>query len=89
MGRDGAASLAAGVFFDGTLQATAGDLNDDGAMDLVVGEPSRVTRGGVPVVVTDDRGKVSVFFSVAQKPNRQSLLLSNADATFQVGTTHR
>ena len=87
VGRDGAASLAAGVFFDGTLQATAGDLNDDGAMDLVVGEPSRVTRGGVPVVVTDDRGKVSVFFSVAQKPNRQSLLLSNADATFQVGTT--
>ena len=87
VGRDGAASLAAGVFFDGTLQATAGDLNDDGAMDLVVGEPSRVTRGGVPVVVTDDRGKVSVFFSVAQKPSRQSLLLSNADATFQVATT--
>jgi len=77
--RDGAAALQPGNVFTGPLQATAGDLNADGRMDLVIGEPQRELKVGGQVLDRNDEGRVHVFFSVADDRG-QTLVLSQADA---------
>jgi ELWxxDGT repeat protein/VCBS repeat-containing protein len=77
--RDGAAALQPGSEFVGPLQATAGDMNGDGRMDLVIGEPVRELAVGGQVLDRNDEGRVYVFFSAAESQG-QTLVLSQADA---------
>jgi len=79
--RDGAAALQPDSRFVGPLQATAGDMNADGRMDLVIGEPVRELAVGVGGQVLDrnEEGRVYVFFSAADDQG-QTRVLSQADA---------
>ena len=69
----------------GALQATAGDLNGDKKMDLIVSEPARVrlSNGTLQVLDYDLSGSVSVFFDAVDKISDGSRVLSlvNADST--------
>ncbi|MGB0579860.1 MAG: proprotein convertase P-domain-containing protein, partial [Limisphaerales bacterium] len=69
-----------GTAYEGQLEATAGDFNQDGKWDLVISEPSFVQKstlfgGGELQVNSDERGAVYLFFSLTDKGN--SLILGN------------
>ena len=61
------------------LQATGGDFNADGVMDLAVGEPSRDLKatGSTTVLDQDQRGTLWIFFSLAE--HGRALILTGAD----------
>ena len=67
--------------FNGSLDATAGDFNADGKMDLAVSEPSRIesATGSGTVLGQDNRGSLHVFFSVMERGG--VLTLSGADSS--------
>ncbi|KKL71189.1 hypothetical protein LCGC14_2097400, partial [marine sediment metagenome] len=74
--------LGNGLAMVGTLEATAGDFNGDGRIDLAVGEPLRVVENALEdVLLTDARGSLYVFFSVADQGSQ--LVLTDADVILQ------
>ncbi|MFV2068932.1 MAG: hypothetical protein ACC645_18355, partial [Pirellulales bacterium] len=76
--RDEETSLTPGISIHGALTATAGDLNGDGRMDLVVGQPSQsVENASGDVLNQDARGHVYVYWSIADRGS--ALLSSEAD----------
>jgi ELWxxDGT repeat protein len=79
--RDEAATLPPGAFFEGGLQATAGDYNADGRMDLVIGEPWRAMKLDSLEADRNDRGRVYIYFSAAEGNVRRAL--SEADVILE------
>ncbi len=70
------------VYLDGTLQALAGDYNNDGAMDLFLGEPTRIVKNALQSVLDEDRqGHLYAFWSIDEMASggSGSLLLSDAE----------
>ena len=66
----------------GALHATAGDLDGDQKMDLVVSEPARalLSDGTLQLLDYDLSGSVSVFFDAVEKASDGSRVLSIATA---------
>ncbi len=80
--RDAALTLSGGASLAGPLAATAGDFNDDGLVDLVVGNASSATvSAGGTTLETDDDGTLYVFLSgrTDSVPLAGELLLSQAN----------
>ena len=77
--RDARDNIPDGRTFNGVLNATAGDFDGDGRMDLVVGEPSRITTvtGTSTILDQDESGRLSVFFQVVGRGHL--LALTQAD----------
>jgi len=73
--------ITAGTRYDGVLTATAGDLDGDGRMDLVVTETTRTIKsvGTGGVLQQDDRGALWVFNAVAG--DGRQIFLTDADAS--------
>ena len=68
----------------GTLQATAGDINGDGVMDLIIGQPQVIRISSVSdeysvneILNRNERGSVYVFKSLSTRGAR--LTLADAD----------
>ncbi len=83
--RDQATTLGGGSSFRGGLWATSGDLNDDGQVDLIVGDPFRTLLSGDGTPLTElDQGNAYVFLSGQPDsvPLTGSLLLSQANRPF-------
>ncbi|MEE8452190.1 MAG: leucine-rich repeat domain-containing protein, partial [Thermoguttaceae bacterium] len=80
--RQAPGQLGSGLAMVGTLEATAGDFNGDGRVDLAIGEPLRIVENTTgDVLATDARGRLYVFFSVADQGD--SLVLTDADVVLQ------
>ncbi|XZE54543.1 LamG-like jellyroll fold domain-containing protein [Planctomycetaceae bacterium SH139] len=88
-----AAQLGASSAIEGRLTATAGDLDDDGRIDLVIGAPSESVinlQNGL-TTQTNNRGEVSIFFDVMSHGDRitgdtADRTLRGTTATSQAGT---
>jgi ELWxxDGT repeat protein len=67
--RDVRDSIPEGRTLNGLLNATAGDFDGDGRMDLAIGEPTRITTvtGTSTILDQDESGRLSVFFDVMSK----------------------
>jgi hypothetical protein len=79
--RDEATALPTGAYFEGPLQATAGDFNADGQMDLVIGEPWRAMKVEGFETDRNDQGRTYLYFSVTE--GSASRVLSDADAILE------
>lgn len=86
--RAGASSLSPGIAVTGPLQATAGDLDDDGKTDLVVAASQRALVNLVngSTFQSESRGETIVFFDVNGFGDR--IDWDDADRTFRGSTSN-
>ncbi len=66
LAREGAGSLVVGTAIQGRLNAVAGDLNDDGKADLIVGSPTQsIVHTNLDVTLQrQERGQTAIFLDV-------------------------